>query len=161
MMATMSPETPWPVRGVVVFAWGVMALFAASLVAAFAGAREASALFERYAGNLIWVPYVWIAGVLWWACGTQAERRALVRFTTWTLFLAIGLGVVDLAVSGWLGGDTPGASRPSAWRLLTYWGFSALWLVLLRGQAVKSWIGAGTARPSPAGKGTGGSTRGD
>ncbi len=161
MPGAISRGTAWQVRWMVTLAWGVMVCFCASLAAGFAGATSQGRLFDRYAGTFVWIPYLWIAGLPWWSGASRAERRSVVRFSTWTLWLTVVMGVVDLVEYGWSGAASAYTPGPSPWRFLAYWLISAAWLVLLRGKAVQSWVEAGAPESqTDAGGLRGGRTRG-
>jgi hypothetical protein len=141
-MPATSRARPWPVTAIGSFAWLVMACFAATLVAGFAAPRLHD-VFGEYAGHFIWVPYLWIAGLHWWQDDSQVERRSIIRFTRWNLWLAIVLGLIDLMQFGWSSHEAGSIFKASEWRFVTYWPMSAGWLWLLREPAVTEWIETG------------------
>lgn len=154
-------DTPTLLKSLIMFAWAVMVCFAISLAAGLAGSGRD--LFDRYIGTYVWVPYLWVAGLPWWNAGSPADRRSLLRFANWTLWLAVVVGVVDLIQSGWSGREAGYTRDASPWRFVAYWAVSAFWLLVLRRRSVRAWAEAGKGSdvdPTNTVERAGGRTRG-
>ena len=102
---------------------------------------------DTYTGRFVFVPFFWIAGMRWWQDGTRGERASIVRMARSMLWLAMGLGVIDL-IMGSLPAPWSLDGRISPWSLLGYWALPMIWLLALRRRAVSRWV-EGSAEPSP------------
>ena len=138
---------PAVVKLLLAIAWTVMAAFILNLLLSFWSWRYD--FFDEYVGRFSWIAYLWIASVTFWRSSDQRERRAMVRFVGWVLWLAIGMGAMDFAWFGWSSHEAGSIFTASPWRLLSYWVLPPLFLVLLRLAAVSQWV-SGEADPRPS-----------
>jgi len=132
-----------PLRPIIILAWCIMLGFVVSFVVP--SARD---VFTEFTGHFLWVPYLWIAGLLWWKSDTREERGTVVSFTRVSLLIAMAAGVADLALVGWSGDPTSSITRASPWRFTGYWVLSIGLLAWLGRPRMRNWIAAGAAKTS-------------
>jgi hypothetical protein len=136
-----------PLRTLIAFAWCMMVGLVASLIRGVVapGMRDG---YAEFTGHFLWVPYLSLAGLLWWASETRNQRHAIVSFTRMTLGLAMACGVVDLVLLGWSGDPTSNITRASPWRFVGYWALSVAWLAWLGRPTVDRWVADGVGATS-------------